>query len=113
MPQRGFLEDSSIWLQRRSKKLIGNLGNRTRGCPSRDQAAAPTRVLGLKHTTVSRRTRRLQLEPLRGDVKEPATSDGSTMERKTACKRNERLSSALILGWSRQRRARGGGTRDR
>lgn len=49
MPQRGFLEDSSIWLQRWSKKkktmkLSGNLGNRR---PSRDQVAAPTRAGGV------------------------------------------------------------------
>lgn len=46
MPQRGFLEDSSIWLQRWSKKkkkktmkLIGNLGNRTPRRASRHQVA--------------------------------------------------------------------------
>lgn len=52
---------------------------------------------GLNHATVSRHTRRLQLQPLTGDIKEPAASDGSTMERKTPRQRNERLSSALIL----------------
>lgn len=102
MPQRGFLEDSSIWLQRWSKKkkkktmkLIGNLGSRTPRRASRHQVAGGGG--GLNHATVSRHTRRLQLLPLTGDIKEPAASDGSTMERKTPRQRNERLSSALIL----------------
>lgn len=59
--------------------------------------ASATRVRGLKHATVSRHTRRFQLQPLTGDIEEPASSDGSTMETKTPCQGNERLSSALIL----------------